>query len=155
MSLTPKQYKFARNVINGDSYAEAYRKAYNAGGMSDRSVFVEGSRVAKHRDVAHEIEKGIEACMNEAIWSRKKAIERLKVVNDRCLDAISSQEVIEAPLLRGFMDSLSELNRLSNVDAEIELDRERRFKTESLLQEKEEREKLERSVKFDNPLGLS
>lgn len=51
--LTPKQEAFACAYIEcGGNASEAYREAYDAGGMSDESVHVEASRLLSHPKVA-------------------------------------------------------------------------------------------------------
>ena len=46
--LTPKQETFARHVAEGDTYAQAYRTAYDAENMSDKAIRVEASRLASN-----------------------------------------------------------------------------------------------------------
>ena len=45
MSLTPKQEKFAREVASGKTQADAYRAAYSAGNMTDKTVIEKASRL--------------------------------------------------------------------------------------------------------------
>ena len=47
-SITPKQSAFAGFVAEGDSYAEAYRKAYDAAKMTDQVVWNASSKLAKN-----------------------------------------------------------------------------------------------------------
>ncbi|MBR4632907.1 hypothetical protein IKR55_00310 [bacterium] len=43
--LTPKQEKFVQGVINGLSYADAYRQAYPNTKMSDENIYSEASNM--------------------------------------------------------------------------------------------------------------
>jgi hypothetical protein len=49
--VSPKQSAFAAFVVEGDSYTEAYRKAYDAAKMSDQVVWNASSRLAKNEKV--------------------------------------------------------------------------------------------------------
>ena len=49
--MTPKQQSFVRNVASGNSYAEAYRTAYNAEQMKPNSVRREAHRLMKNPNV--------------------------------------------------------------------------------------------------------
>ena len=49
--ISPKQSAFAGFVAEGDSYTDAYRKAYNASKMKDQVVWNAASRLAKNEKV--------------------------------------------------------------------------------------------------------
>lgn len=50
--LTPKQRKFVQGVASGLSLAEAYRQAYDAQGMADRSIRTESAKLSMHPRIA-------------------------------------------------------------------------------------------------------
>ena len=50
--MTPKQQSFVREVASGNSYAGAYRKAYNAQQMKPNSVRREAHRLMKNPNIA-------------------------------------------------------------------------------------------------------
>lgn len=50
--LTPKQRKYVQGVASGLSLADAYRQAYDATGMADRSIRVESAKLSQHPSVA-------------------------------------------------------------------------------------------------------
>lgn len=50
--LTPKQRKFVQGLASGLSLADAYRQAYDATGMADRSIRVESAKLSQHPIVA-------------------------------------------------------------------------------------------------------
>ncbi len=52
LSLTPKQERFAVFVVELESASAAYRAAYDASDMSDKTVHEEASRLRKNRKVA-------------------------------------------------------------------------------------------------------
>ena len=49
--VSPKQSAFAAFVAEGDSYTDAYRKAYDASKMNDQVVWNSASRLAKNKKV--------------------------------------------------------------------------------------------------------
>jgi hypothetical protein len=49
--VSPKQSAFAGFVAEGDSYTDAYRKAYDASKMKDQVVWNAASRLAKNKKV--------------------------------------------------------------------------------------------------------
>ena len=49
--ISPKQSAFAGFVVEGDSYTDAYRKAYTASKMKDQVVWNAASRLAKNEKV--------------------------------------------------------------------------------------------------------
>ena len=53
--LTPKQERFAVFAVELESNSAAYRAAYDASGMSDKTVHEEASRLRKNRKVAARI----------------------------------------------------------------------------------------------------
>ena len=55
-TISPKQSAFAGFVAKGHSYAEAYRKAYNADKMSKQVVWNNSSKLAKNPKVKEAIE---------------------------------------------------------------------------------------------------
>lgn len=69
--LTPKQRKFAEGlVLEGLTKAEAYRRAYEWNGKSDRALRNNASVLAKHSGVAMAV-KAMEAERTARIWENK------------------------------------------------------------------------------------
>ena len=127
MALTKRQFDFAIAVASGASNREAYEQAgYCTSGMSEAAISVEASRL-KHNDGVSRIIAGVEEQVQQkAVWNRIEAMERLEKVNSRCLDAIEGER-FDPRAIRGFMESLRELNTLANVEAETVENREERF----------------------------
>lgn len=127
MALTNRQHRFALAIIDGKSNTEAYQLAgYSTDGMSEGALAVEASRLRHHNGVNRLIEHATDRATDKAVWSRKKALERLETVNTRCLKAIEGEKY-DLRAVRGFMDTLRELNDLANVHGEVLADREERF----------------------------
>lgn len=124
--MTPKQETFVRAVISGSNPSDAYRAAYDASRMSDKTVANEAYKLMQNPDIAAMIEKGEAEALDAAVWSRRIAINRLSAVNKRCFDALMGDGISRVEL-GGFMDTTSMLNDLTNVKSEIEEDRRSRF----------------------------
>lgn len=50
--LTPQQELFAQKVVAGETQADAYREAYKARRMTEKTIHEEASRIASHCKVA-------------------------------------------------------------------------------------------------------
>jgi len=55
-ALTPKMEKFCLGIVEGEAQSVAYRKSYDAHGMSDASIGVEAARLVRHPGVKARIE---------------------------------------------------------------------------------------------------
>lgn len=77
--LTPKREKFAQAVASGMTKADAYRHAFNAENMADKTIHEEASRTAKDRKVSARIkalEKALqESAVIDALWSLELSIK--------------------------------------------------------------------------------
>lgn len=129
MPLTRKQTAFALAMVEGKEGKEAYREAgYSVDNMSDASIAVEVSRLKRNDGVRRIIEEGTGRAIAAASWSRAEAIDRLERVNAVCLKAIEGDSY-DAKAVRGFMDTLRELNALTCVGSEVAEDKAARFGT--------------------------
>ena len=55
MSLTPKQERFCREIVEGKSQADAYRTAYDAENMKPESVWTEASLLMSDLKVSQRV----------------------------------------------------------------------------------------------------
>lgn len=117
--MTGKQEEFARLVAEGATQSAAYRQAYDAEGMKPSSIASEASRLMEHPEVSKYIADARAAARSKAVWSLEVAVERLQALNDRCLTELLDGTKVSATALRGFLDTLRELNRLCSVDDEL------------------------------------
>lgn len=77
MALTAKQEAFAQAVAGGMTQADAYRSAYDAREMLDKTIIEEASRVASDRNVAARVKDLKEAIAIAAIWTRLDSVQEL------------------------------------------------------------------------------
>lgn len=75
--LTAKQEQFAQNIIQGMSQADAYRAAYNAAKMADKTVHEKASLLAGQDKVRARLKELREQLASEAIMSAQKRLEWL------------------------------------------------------------------------------
>lgn len=75
--LTAKQEKFVQNIIEGMSQADAYRSAYDASRMTDKTIHERASVLANQDKVKARILELREQLANEKIMSAQKRLEWL------------------------------------------------------------------------------
>ena len=83
MKLTPKQHEFCQAVFLGMSQADAYRKAYNADGMSDTAIRVEASRLMDNPNITltlEELRKPIIMANEVTVQSLMDELEEARVM---------------------------------------------------------------------------
>lgn len=78
--LTDKQEKFAQNLVQGMSQADAYRSAYNTKNMSDKTIHEAASRLVADSKVAARLFELRNAIAQRAIMSAQKRLEWLTEV---------------------------------------------------------------------------
>lgn len=75
--LTEKQENFIRQVLQGQSQAQAYRNVYDAAGMSDASVYTEAARLMRKTAVRQRLEQLRKELEDAAIASARERLELL------------------------------------------------------------------------------
>lgn len=81
--LTAKQEKFVQNILEGMSQADAYRSAYNASKMTDKTVHEKASLLASQDKVRARLSELRDKLANEKIMSAQKRLEWLtEVIKD-------------------------------------------------------------------------
>ena len=79
--LTDKQEKFAQAVaLEGMTYSDAYRSAYNTDKMTDKSVWDASSKLAGHTEVSQRISVLREQLTNKKIMTAQERMEWLTEV---------------------------------------------------------------------------
>jgi hypothetical protein len=113
---TNKQIKFANGIIAGMNPTEAYRAAGYAA-TNSATAAVEAQRLLSNPNVSPIIQAGKEEARARAVWSRREAIERAQVINDKAYN-----ELINGPFDRDIYKAWQESTLLLNdlVDVEYE-----------------------------------
>ena len=82
--LTPKQEKFVQSLIQGMSQADAYRSAYAAKNMSDKTIHEAASRLVADSKVSARLAELRKQTAKETIMSAQKRLEWLTgLIEDR------------------------------------------------------------------------
>lgn len=75
--LTGKQEKFVRNLIQGMSQREAYKKSYNAENMSDKTIDEEACRLFNDPKISARYNELIEKAAAAAVMTAQERLEYL------------------------------------------------------------------------------
>ena len=88
--LTVKQMKFVKEVSEGGSQSNAYRKAYDTSQMAPKTIWEEASRLRRHPKVAARIEE---------LEAEKEARRRMQALSreDRVLQELEKIAFGDAP----------------------------------------------------------
>lgn len=77
VKLTAKQEAFAQGIADGLGQADAYRRAYDAGGMKDNSIYPKASELMKNGKVAARIAELKASVQEKQLWSREMSVKAL------------------------------------------------------------------------------
>lgn len=78
--LTPKQEKFVRNLVKGMSQREAYKNAYDAENMTDKSIDEEACRLFSDIKVSSRYHELIERAATASVMTAQERLEFLTEV---------------------------------------------------------------------------
>ena len=117
--LTAKQEAFVQNIIQGMSQADAYRSAYNASKMTDKTVHEKASLLASQDKVRARLTELRDKLANEKIMSAQKRMEWLTEV-------IKSDEA-------SYSDKLKAVDIMNKMDGEYVQKIEAEVQTEQII----------------------
>lgn len=75
--LTPKQAAFVREYIKSGNATQAYRKAYDAGGMKPEHINVEASKLLDHPKISQRVKEFQDKANERAGITLSEHLERL------------------------------------------------------------------------------
>lgn len=116
--LTEKQKNFAKNVVSGMTYKDAYINSYNFTG-NDNTAYIEGSKLALREDIQNYIQtlsKPLEIAHQTTVLSErdKKRAFLWDMINK---DSASDSDKLKAVDLLNKMDS-EYININKNIDSD-------------------------------------
>lgn len=129
--LTAKQEKFAQNIIQGMSQADAYRSAYDTRKMSDKTVHENASRLANNSKVTARINELRGQIAVASVMSAQERLEYLTRVargeEKEIVPQIIDGEVIETEVpvtIKTRLEAIDKMNRMTGeytqrVQAEV------------------------------------
>lgn len=85
--LTPKQEKFIQNIVSGMSQRQAYKDAYNAENMEDKTIDEAASRLFNDSKINARYQELIDKLEDETIMT---AIEKRRMLKEMALNKENS-----------------------------------------------------------------
>lgn len=116
--LTTKQELFVQNLVAGQSQRQAYRQAYNAEKMTDKTVDEKASKLFKDGKVRARYRALLKQFSNMALWSREQAFNEYEWLKNKAKASIESEGVRQANS-NAFLASLEGMNNMSFNDLEL------------------------------------
>ena len=111
MKLTAKQESFAQAVADGKTQADAYRIAYNAGGMKPETVQSKASILIKKGMVGARVAELRKTVADKHIWTREKSVRVLADIADD-----SESKAAEK------VSAIKELNSMHGFNAPVKME---------------------------------
>ena len=115
MKLTAKQEKFVNGLISGLSQRQAYINAgYSTTGHSELTIDSNASRLFKNNKVLARYNELMEEHKNEALWTRKDAVNTLKWLLQKSMKSITDYDdgYVKKGTADAILGTVKELNQL-------------------------------------------
>lgn len=116
--LTTKQEIFVQQLVAGQSQRQAYRQAYNAEKMTDKTVDEKASKLFKDGKVRARYRALLKQFSNMALWSREQAFNEYEWLKNKAKASIENEGVRQANS-NAFLASLEGMNNMSFNDLEL------------------------------------
>lgn len=116
--LTTKQEIFVQQLVAGQSQRQAYRRAYNAEKMTDKTVDEKASKLFKDGKVRARYRALLKQFSNMALWSREQAFNEYEWLKNKAKVSIEKEGVRQANS-NAFLASLEGMNNMSFNDLEL------------------------------------
>ena len=115
-NLTPKQEKFIQAIVAGKTQREAYKEAYNATNMKDKTIDENACRLMNNGKVKARYEELMEEHKKKALYTREDAINDLIWIKEKAKEDISNPKI---GLRQGngtiYLNSVKELSLLEDL----------------------------------------
>lgn len=116
--LTTKQEIFVQQLVAGQSQRQAYRRAYNAKKMTDKTVDEKASKLFKDGKVRARYRALLKQFSNMALWSREQAFNEYEWLKNKAKVSIEKEGVRQANS-NAFLAALEGMNNMSFNDLEL------------------------------------
>ena len=121
MKLTDKQERFAIAVAEGKTQADAYREAYDASKMTNKSIVENASKLMVNANVAPRIEElrsvVVESMVKKAIVTVEDTLQAYLKIRDTCMTTLEitskttgdvlGEQMVDANAARAANDSIA------------------------------------------------
>jgi hypothetical protein len=126
--LTDQQMRFVECILGGMSSSDAYRSAYNATNMLDRTIWAAASRLRSDCKVATWLSAARKAGLGRAAVTLEGHLAELERLREIAIDSGNVGAAVQAEQLRGKASNhYSENIRLETVDPTNVLDEIRKL----------------------------
>jgi len=110
MALTPKQDKFCQEIIKGENQSDAYRKAYDAKNMTDKTITEAASRLMADSNVTARLAELRQPIIEKC---QETAADLIRELNELKLDAHADKQY--APAISAVMGKAKLLGYDKNI----------------------------------------
>ena len=114
--LTPKQEMFVQALIAGKSQREAYKEAYNAANMKDKTIDEKACRLFANTKVRARYDELVEEHKQKALYTREEAINDLIWIKEKAREDISNPKIgLRQANGTIYLNSVKELSLLEDL----------------------------------------
>ena len=99
--LTAKQEDFAQQIVKGSTQADAYRTAYSAQDMLDKTIWVKASELMANGKVTGRIEELRLPVIKEAQLTLKSHLDNLLEIREHAVEDRNWSAAVSAETARG------------------------------------------------------
>ena len=114
MSLTSKQEKFIQVLVAGKSQRQAYKEAYNAANMKDKTIDERASVLFKNDKIKTRYNELLEEHKNKALYTREEAVNDLIWIKEKSKEDIFKNGIRQANSTT-YINSIKELSTLNDL----------------------------------------
>ena len=114
MSLTSKQEKFIQALVAGKSQRQAYKEAYNATKMKDKTIDERASVLFKNDKIKTRYNELLEEHKNKALYTREEAVNDLIWIKEEAKEDIFKNGIRQANSTT-YINSIKELSTLNDL----------------------------------------
>ena len=114
MSLTSKQEKFIQALVAGKSQRQAYKEAYNAAKMKDKTIDERASVLFKNDKVKTRYNELLEEHKKKALYTREEAVNDLIWIKEKSKEDILKNGIRQANSTT-YINSIKELSTLNDL----------------------------------------
>ena len=114
VSLTSKQEKFIQALVAGKSQRQAYKEAYNAANMKDKTIDERASVLFKNDKIKTRYNELLEEHKNKALYTREEAVNDLIWIKEKSKEDILKNGIRQANSTT-YVNSIKELSTLNDL----------------------------------------
>ena len=115
-NLTQRQEKFVRALIAGKSQRQAYKEAYNAANMKDKTIDERASVLFKNDKIKTRYNELLEEHKNKALYTREEMVNDLIWIKEKAKEDIKNHKKgLKQANGTIFINAIKELGELNEL----------------------------------------